>query len=237
MESIGRNDLKSPAAIGELQRSFVLRVYGWMTLGLAITAAASLYTLAQPNLLRVLFDSPFLFWGLLIIELVLVLVLSAKIGSLGVGTARVAFLSYAALTGISLTPLVLAYTASSLFHVFVITAGLFGAMCLYGHVTRRDLTAWSSYLFMFLAGLILASVANLLLGSAWMDWLLSLVGVIVFIGLSAYDAQAIRRLGATLDEHGEVVQKAAVIGALSLYLDFVNLFLRLLQLFGERRDD
>jgi len=237
METLTRNELKSPAAIGELQRSFVLRVYGWMTLGLAFTAAASLYTLAQPNLLRAIFDSPLLLWGLLIIELVLVLVLSARIGSLGVTTARLAFLSYAALTGVSLTPLVLTYTASSLFRVFVITAGLFGAMCLYGHVTRRDLTAWSSYLFLFLIGLILASVANLLLGSAWMDWLLSLAGVIVFIGLSAYDAQAIRRLGASLDEHGEVVQKAAVIGALNLYLDFVNLFLRLLQLFGERRDD
>ena len=165
------------------------------------------------------------------------LVLSAKIASLGVTTARIAFLGYAALTGISLTPLVLTYTASSLFRVFVITAGLFGAMCLYGHVTRRDLTAWSSYLFMFLVGLILASVANLLLGSTLMDWLLSLVGVVVFIGLSAYDAQAIRRLGATLDEHGEVMQKAAIIGALNLYLDFVNLFLRLLQLFGEQRDD
>ncbi len=237
METATRNDLKSPAAIGELQRSFVLRVYGWMTLGLAITAAASLYTLTQPNLLRTLLDSVFLFWGLLIVELILVLVLSAKIGSLGAKTALLAFLSYAALTGVSLTPLVLTYTASSLFRVFVITAGLFGAMSLYGHVTRRDLTAWSSYLFMFLVGLILASVANLLLGSAWMDWLLSLTGVVVFIGLSAYDAQAIRRLGATLDEQGDVVQKAAVIGALNLYLDFVNLFLRLLQLFGERRDD
>lgn len=237
METVRRSNLKNPVAIDELQRSFVLRVYGWMTLGLTVTAAASLYTLVQPNLLRALFENPLLLWGLLIIELVLVLVLSAKIASLGVTTARIAFLGYAALTGISLTPLVLTYTASSLFRVFVITAGLFGAMCLYGHVTRRDLTAWASYLFMFLVGLILASVANLLLGSALMDWLLSLVGVVVFIGLSAYDAQAIRRLGATLDEHGEVVHKAAIIGALNLYLDFVNLFLRLLQLFGEQRDD
>ena len=108
---------------------------------------------------------------------------------------------------------------------------------LYGHVTRRDLTAWASYLFMSLIGLILASVANLALGGAFMDWLLSLVGVVVFIGLSAYDAEAIRRLGAALDGRGEVVQKAAIIGALNLYLDFVNLFLRLLQLFGEQRDD
>ena len=148
METVRRNDLKNPVAIDELQRSFVLRVYGWMTLGLTVTAAASLYTLVQPNLLRALFESPLLLWGLLIIELVLVLVLSARIASLGVTTARIAFLGYAALTGISLTPLVLTYTASSLFRVFVITAGLFGAMCLYGHVTRRDLTAWASYLFM-----------------------------------------------------------------------------------------
>ena len=203
METLTRNDLKIPVAIAELQRSFVVRVYGWMTLGLAVTAAASLFTLAQPNLFHALLESPLLLWGLLIIELVLVLVLSAKIGSLGVTTTRIAFLGYAALTGVSLTPLVLTYTASSLFRVFVITAGLFGAMCLYGHITRRDLTGWASYLFMFLVGLVLASVANLGAQRRVMDWLLGLAGVVVFVGLSAYDAQAVRRLGATLDEPGK----------------------------------
>jgi FtsH-binding integral membrane protein len=132
--------------------------------------------------------------------------------------------------------LVLAFTASSLVLAFVITAGLFGTMCLYGHLTRRDLAAWGSFLLMSLVGLILISVVNLLLGSATIDWILSLVGVAIFVGLSAHDAQNIRRLGASLNESGDVVQKAAIIGALDLYLDFLNLFLRLLALFGSRDD-
>lgn len=175
-------------------------------------------------------------WGLVIVELALVVVLSAKIGSMGVWTARIAFLSYAALTGVSLTPVLLAYTASTLVHVFVIAAVVFGTTCLYGHFTRRNLASWGAYLFMLLLGLILVSLINLLLGAVLMDWILSLVGIVVFVGLSAFDAQAIQRMGASLDEHGELVQKAAIIGALNLYLDFVNLFLRLLQLFGSSDD-
>jgi FtsH-binding integral membrane protein len=236
METATRNDLASQVQVGELRRSFVVRVYGWMTLGLIITAAASLYTLVQPNLLHAILEDPLLFWGLLIVELVLVLVLSARIERMGVWTARIGFLSYATLTGITLTPLVLQYTASSVFRVFVISAGLFGVTCLYGRLTRRNLASWGSYLFMTLLGLIVASAVNLLFGGAWMDWLISLVAVVVFVGLSAFDAQAIERMGASINEQGELVQKAAIIGALNLYLDFVNLFLRLLQLFGESDD-
>ena len=237
METATRDNLNSPAAIAELQRSFVLRVYGWMTLGLAVTATASLYTIADPNLAPRAVSSSLLSWLLIVVELALVLVLSARIRTLGLGTARLAFLAYAALTGVSLTPFVFSYTTASIFLVFVITTGLFGAMCLYGHLTHRDLTAGGSYLFMSLVGLILISVVNVFLGSRLMDWLASLVGVVVFIGLTAFDAQAVKVLGASLDEKGELVQKAAIIGALQLYLDFINLFLRLLQLFGEQRDD
>lgn len=236
METATRDNLTSQVQVDELRRSFVVRVYGWMTLGLIVLALASLYTFVQPDLLGAIFESAFLFWGLLIVELLLVLVLSARIERMGVWTARIGFLAYAALTGISLTPLLLTYTASSLFRVFVISAGLFGVTCLYGHVTHRNLASWGGHLFMLLLGLIFASLANLLLVSAPMDWLVSLVAVVVFIGLSAFDAQAIQRMGASLNESGGVVQKAAIIGALNLYLDFVNLFLRLLQLFGDSDD-
>ncbi len=236
METATHDNLKSPAAIAELQRSFVLRVYGWMALGLAVTATASLYTIADPNLAGAVFNHPLLSGLLFLVELALVLVLTARIGTLGVRTARLAFLAYAALTGVSLTPFVFSYTSASIFQVFVITTGLFGAMCLYGHLTHRDLTAAGSYLFMSLMGLILVLVVNAFLGSPLLNWLASVVGVLVFIGLTAFDAQAVKLLGARVDDKGELVQKAAVIGALQLYLDFINLFLRLLQLFGDRDD-
>ncbi len=164
METATRYERGSQVSIDELRRSFVVRVYGWMTLGLIISAVASLYTLVQPNLLRAILEDQLLFWGLLVVEIALVLVLSARIGKMGVWTARIGFLSYAALTGITLTPVFLAYTAASVFRVFVISAGLFGVTCLYGHLTRRSLASGGSYLFMFLLGLILASAANLMLG-------------------------------------------------------------------------
>ncbi len=220
----------------ELQRSFMVRVYGWMTLGLCVTAAASLCTLLQEDVLRAIIQNDILFWGLLLAEVALVWVLSASIGRLSVAAARTGFIAYAALTGISLTPAVLAYTASSLVLAFVITAGTFGVMCLYGHLTRRNLAGWGSYLLMFLVGLLLVTCVNWLLGSPAMDWVLSVVGAGTFIAFTTYDAQKIRRLGASLNKNGDVVQKAAVIGALDLYLDFLNLFLRLLALFGDRDD-
>jgi uncharacterized protein len=236
MEFTSRDTLRSTEFVEALQRSFVVRVYGWMTLGLCITAAAGLFTVQQTGLLLAILQNEVLFWGLLIAEMVLVWVLSASIDKLSVTTARLGFIAYAALTGISLTPFVLAFTASSLVLAFAITAGLFGAMCLYGHLTRRDLASWGSFLIMSLIGLILVSILNWLMGSPAIDWILSVVGVAIFVGLSAHDAQNIRRMGASLDKNGELVQKAAIVGALDLYLDFLNLFLRLLAMFGSSDD-
>lgn len=234
MDTTSRQELLTPEIVDELQRSFVVRVYAWMTVGLCITAIASLFTLSQRGLLQAILDNEILFWGLLIAEIALVWVLSASIGTLGVTTARVGFIAYAALTGISLTPVILAFTASSLVLAFVITGGTFAAMCLYAHLTRRNLASWGSFLLMALIGLILVSLINWLLGSPAMDWMLSVVGVAIFVGLSAHDAQNIRRMGASLDANGELAQKSAILGALDLYLDFLNLFLRLLALFGSR---
>jgi FtsH-binding integral membrane protein len=226
---------RSPEAIIEAERSFIVRVYGWMTLGLVVTALAAFYTLSQENLLRAVLTNTWLFIGLMFVELALVIILTAWIGKLTVMTARVGFIGYSALTGVTLSIVLLIYTASSVAQVFFITAGIFGVMSAYGYLTKRDLTSIGNLLLMGLIGLIIASVVNLFLASGVVDWALSIIGVIIFVGLTAYDTQRLKRMAAQLESEGEVVEKASIIGALALYLDFINLFLRLLRLFGKRR--
>jgi uncharacterized protein len=234
MNSMSSEQTRAPGLVIEAQRAFMVRVYGWMTLGLAVTALGAYYTATHETLLRVITSTPLLFPGLLIIELALVLALSAWIGKLTVTTARVGFIAYAALTGVTLSVLLLMYTVSSIASVFVISAGIFGMMAAYGYVTKRDLTSWRNLLLMGLLGLILASLANMFLGSGPLDLVLNVAGVFIFVGLTAYDTQRIKRMAVNL-QGDEVVQRAAIIGALALYLDFINLFLRLLRLFGRRR--
>jgi len=172
------------------------------------------------------------FYGLMIGELILVFTLSAAIGRLSTGVATVLFLGYSALNGLTLSVVFLVYTADSIASTFAVTAAMFGAMSLYGYVTRRDLTSWGSFFFMGLIGILIASVVNIFLKSNAVSWVVSAIGVIVFTGLTAYDTWKIKALAAA----GAEGRKPAILGALTLYLDFINLFLMLLRLMGGRRD-
>jgi uncharacterized protein len=218
-----------------LQTGFVARVYNWMGLGLATTAVVALLTASSQPLLNIIFGSQFIFFGLIIAELGLVMVLSAAIGRLQAATATLLFFLYSALNGLTLSAIFLAYTSASIASTFFVTAGTFGVMSLYGYTTKRDLTSWGSFLFMGLIGIVLASLVNIFMRSDTIYWLVTYAGIIVFVGLTAYDTQQIKALAVSGFGDLETEQKSAVIGALRLYLDFVNLFLMLLNIFGRRR--
>ena len=226
---------RSPEAIAEAQRSVIMRVYGWMALGLTVTAAAAFYTLTNERLLNAILGSMWVFIGLLVIEIALVMVLSARLMKLTVNGARLAFIAYAALNGVTLSFLMLVYTAASVAQVFALTAGLFGVMAVYGYITKTDLTRWGNLLMMGVLGLIVALVVNMFLRNTTIDLALSVLGVLVFVGLTAYDSQKIKRMAAAVDPESEMGHKVAIIGALTVYLDFINMFLWLLRLFGRRR--
>ena len=222
----------APAAV---ESRFLSRVHGWMAGGLAVTALVSWFTLSSPALLNIVFGNRLVFFGLLIGELALVVWLSGMVGKMSATTAAAVFVAYSALNGLTLSAVFLAYTAGSLASTFVVTAGTFGAMSLYGSVTKRSLAGVGSFAFMGLIGVVIAGVVNIFLKSTMLEFVVSCVGVIVFVGLTAYDTQRLKAMGATLDADSEEGRKGAVRGALSLYLDFVNLFLMLLRLFGRRR--
>jgi FtsH-binding integral membrane protein len=226
---------RSPEAVAEAQRSVMMRVYGWMTLGLTVTAAAAFYTLSNERLLNAVLGNMWVFIGLMAIEIALVMVLSARLMKLTVNGARLAFLAYAALNGVTLSFLMLVYTAASVAQVFALTAGLFGVMAVYGYVTKTDLTRWGNLLMMGVLGLIGALVINMFLRNNAFDLIISVIGVIVFVGLTAYDSQKIKRMAAAVDPESEMGHKVSIMGALTVYLDFINMFLWLLRLFGRRR--
>ncbi len=218
-------------APSELMRS----VYNWMGLGLAVTALTSLYTASSPAMLQLIFGNKLVFLGLVLGELGLVVALSGAINRITSSSAVLMFFVYSALNGVTLSSIFLMYTSASIASTFFITAGVFGVMSVYGYTTGKDLTSWGSFLFMGLVGVVLASVVNIFFNSESIYWAVTYCGVIVFVGLTAYDTQKIKAMaysGAFDDEGG---RKLAVIGALQLYLDFVNLFLLLLRLFGRRR--
>lgn len=213
--------------------AFVSKVYGWMFAGLAVSAVTALYTMSSPVMLDFLKGGGLFF--LVFGELGFVIALSAAMGKLSSSTAMFMFIVYAALNGMTLSIILLLYTASSVASTLFITAGVFGAMAVYGHVTKHDLTSVGSLCFMGLIGLVIASIVNIFLRSSSMQWALTYLGILVFIGLTAYDAQKIKAIGAGYSEGSEVYEKAAILGALALYLDFINLFIMLLRLFGRRR--
>ncbi len=219
----------------EIQRSFILRVYAWMVIGLAITAATAFFTLSVPALLEAVFTNPYIFFGLLIGELVLVVVLSAAISRIPPVVATLLFAGYAALNGVTLSFLMLVYTGTSVVITFGVTACTFGIMTLFGYTTQRDLTKLGSLLIMALLGLVIASVANIFFASTTLYWIVTYVGILIFVGLVAYDTQKLKRMSLSVSGDGTLVQKASIVGALALYLDFVNLFLLLLRLLGKRR--
>ncbi len=218
-----------------VQSDFVRRVYNWMGLGLAVTAIVSLFTASNPAVLQFVFGNQAIFFGIIIAELALVVALSAAIQRISAASAALMFFVYSALNGLTLAIIFLAYTKASIANTFFVTAGTFGAMSLYGYTTKKDLTSWGSFLFMGLVGVVLASLVNMFFKSESVSWIITYLGVIVFVGLTAYDTQAIKNMAAQGFGDAETAQKGAVIGALRLYLDFINLFLMLLRIFGRRR--
>jgi len=213
------------------QNTLIRQVYAWMGAGLTITAFVALFTLSSPVILQAVAGNRLIFFGLMIGELALVFTLSGAINRLSEFNATAIFIAYSALNGVTLSILALVYTASSISSTFVTTAGMFGAMSLYGYLTKKDLSSWGSFLFMGLIGVVIASVVNIFVGSSSVSWVISGVGVIVFTGLTAYDTWKIKAMAA----QGVVGRKPAILGALTLYLDFINLFLMLLRFTGNRR--
>lgn len=213
------------------QNTLIRQVYAWMGAGLAITAIMALITLSSPTIFKAITGNRLVFYGLMIGELALVFTLSGAINRLSAAVATLIFIAYSALNGVTLSVVALVYTANSVASTFVITAGMFGAMSIYGYMTKRDLTSWSSFLFMGLIGVVIASIVNIFVGSSAVSWVISGIGVIVFTGLTAYDTWKIKDLAA----QGTEGRKPAILGALTLYLDFINLFLMLLRFTGNRR--
>jgi len=214
---------------------FVRQVYNWMAGGLALTAFVALFTASSPALLELIFGNRLVFYALLFGELGLVIALSGAIRRLSAGAATGLFLFYSALNGVTMAAIFLLYTRASIAGTFFVAAATFTAMSLYGHLTRRDLTSWGSFLFMGLVGVVIASLVNLFLQSEMIYWVSTLCGVLVFVGLTAYDTQKIKALAWSGFADDGARRKGAILGALTLYLDFINLFLLLLRLFGRRR--
>ena len=210
------------------------KVYVWMTLALIITGFTAYGVASSPAVLTAIYTNKILFWGLIIAEFALVLGVSAAINRLSLATATLMFIAYSVINGALMSYIFLAYTASSVATVFFITAGTFATMAVYGYVTRTDLSSMGKILFMALIGLIIATVVNLFVKSEGFTLILSYVGVLIFVGLTAYDTQKIKQmLMEHADSGSEVAQKVALLGALTLYLDFINLFIHLLRIFGK----
>jgi FtsH-binding integral membrane protein len=217
-------------------RSFIMKVYAWMSLGLAVTGACALYMASDPRMIMALVQTKPLFYGLMIAEFGLVIWLSGWVKTMEVGTARFAFLMYSALTGITMSVIFLIYTRGSIATTFFLTAGTFGAMSAYGYATKTDLTSVGSFCLMGLLGIILASIVNWWVRSPAVEWALSYMGILVFVGLTAYDTQKIKAMNVVGNAGTDEDHKEAISGALTLYLDFINLFLSLLRATGRRRD-
>jgi FtsH-binding integral membrane protein len=222
------------ATIAAEQRRYMQRVFSWMFVGLLMTAAVAYLLSRNENVLTYFNAHPFALFGVLIAELIMVFYLSARVHKLSVTTATLLFFIYAALNGITFSLLFAVYTSSSIVLTFLVTAGMFGALSIYGYVTKRDLSRMGSILFMALIGLLLATLVNFFLQSSSLYWITTYVGVIIFSGLTAYDIQKIKEANTLGSEDTEEETKEAIIGALILYLDFINLFLYLLRIFGNR---
>ncbi len=224
-------------AASEAATIFLAKVFNWMAAGLGVTAITAFLVTHSRTMMQFIFGSPIIFYGLIIAELGMVLFLSARINRMQASTATIMFLVYSALNGATLSAVLLAYTAASVTSAFLVAGLMFGAMAVYGTVTKKDLSSLGSFMFMGLVGIVIAGLVNIFLKSTMMDFVISGIGVIVFTGLTAYDVQKIQALGSTgiMNDSAGVIRKGAIMGALALYLDFINLFLSLLRLMGDRR--
>ena len=232
----GTNSMTVAQARQDASTVFLAKVFNWMAIGLGLTGLIA-YLTAQSGLAIAIVGSP-IFFILILAELGMVFFLSARIDKIQPGTATGLFVGYSVLNGLTLSAIFLAYTKASIGGTFLITAGMFGAMAVYGLVTKRDLSGMGSFMFMGLIGIIIASIVNIFLKSSALYWSISVIGVLVFVGLTAYDVQKIKHMGEQgIMEQGEAaIRKGSIIGALALYLDFINLFLMLLRFFGGARD-
>lgn len=220
----------------ELTNAFLRGVYLWMGIGLAITAVVSWYVAGSYTIMNALYNNMVLLIVLIVAQLGLVVALSAAVHKMSSGMATGLFMFYSALSGVTLAPIFLIYTSTSIAGTFAACAGMFAAMSIYGLVTKRDLTSWGSFLFMGLIGIIIASLVNMFLRSEAMHYIIGYIGVVVFLGLTAYDTQKLRNMGANAPHDDAVaIRRGTILGALTLYLDFINLFLMLLRIFGDRR--
>jgi FtsH-binding integral membrane protein len=229
-----QSTLETTADEGAIQLVFS-QVYLLMALGLVITAVVAAWVSASPAMLRLIYTNWWVPLGLFVVQIILVIVLSAAVMRLSTGVAVALFVAYAALLGVSLSAIFLVYTDASIATTFFITAGTFGVMSIFGFVTKRDLTKMGSLLIMLLIGFVLGSLLNMFLRSEAIYWILTYVGIAIFVGLIAYDTQKIKRLAASGLAAGRQRGGIVVMGALALYLDFINLFLLLLRIFGRSR--
>ena len=219
---------------GERVNAFLRGVYGWMAVGLAITAVTAFFVAATPSIVYAIVTNRVLFWGIVIAQLGIVFGLSARVQTLSASTASMLFIVYSVLTGLTMSVILLAFTGQSVANTFMVTAGMFGALAFYGTVTRRDLSGLGSFLFMGLIGVVLASIVGMFWHNDALQFVISFIGVIVFTGLTVYDAQRLKAM-ALATPNGQI-GSYQVVGALTLYLDFINLFLFLLRFTGSRRD-
>lgn len=212
------------------------KVYLWMTLALMITGITAAGVANSPNILALIYSSQVVMWGIIIAEFGLVIYISARLEKLSLSTATTLFALYSILNGVMLSSIFLLYSTAIISKVFFITAGTFGVTALYGYATKKDLSSLGNILFMALIGLVIATVVNVFMKSAMFDLILSYIGVIIFVGLTAWDSRKIKHMMMVQQDADESSQKLALIGALSLYLDFINLFLYLLRIFGRSND-
>lgn len=223
------------AAVQQQTNSVMKRVYVRMFIGLLVSAFTALGVASSPELLRFFFSNQLMYWGMFIVMLIMAWVIPSRVTKMSTGAVLGCFIAFSALMGASLAPIFLVYKLGTIVYTFFITAGTFGAMSVYGYFTKSDLTKMGSFLFMALIGLIIASVVNIFLHSSGLEWIISIVGVLVFVGLTAWDTQQVKAL-ARANVDPALADKLATIGAMNLYLDFINLFLYILRIFGGNRD-
>ncbi|URJ25403.1 Bax inhibitor-1/YccA family protein [Candidatus Blochmannia ocreatus (nom. nud.)] len=217
-------------------QTYILQVFGWMSCGLLLTAFVAWFAAQNPVILQLIFSNQIIFFGLIISQLALVFILSGMVTRLSGSLATTLFMLYSMLTGLTLSSIFILYTTSSIASAFLVTSGMFGAMTLYGYTTKRDLSSFGNLLFMGLIGIVLASLINLWLKNTTLMWLITYIGVIIFVGLTAYDIQKLKSIGLSVSiDNSDQFRKLSIIGALTLYLDFVNLFLMMIRIFGNRR--
>ena len=224
---------KSEAQVDQGLRSYMLRIYNYMATGLGLTGLTAYFVAITPSLFNAIYGTPF-YWIVALAPLGFVFYLSARLHKISFAKAQTVFWIFSGVMGLSMAYIFIAFTGASIARVFFITAGTFAGMSLYGYTTKKDLSGWGSFLFMGLIGIIIAMIVNIFLQSGMLSFIISCVGVLVFVGLTAYDTQRIKEMYYASD-HPEISGKKAIMGALKLYLDFINLFIMLLHLFGQRR--